>query len=178
MSAKIRLSILESDSDTEQKIEELIAAYPEFEVTIVDESTPITKSAQVMSEFRLTKHISEIFATVGIPANVKGYQYLREAIKVAIEHPGMINAITKELYPAVAKTFQTSPSKVERAIRHAVEIGWSRGKIENINNLFGVKVYGHNDKPTNGELIGLIADKLSIDSKFYSTEDYDISKKQ
>ena len=75
----------------------------------------------------------------------------------------MINAITKELYPAVATEFGTTPSKVERAIRHAIEVAWARGKIENINNIYGVKVFGRGEKPTNGELIALIADKLIIE---------------
>lgn len=107
--------------------------------------------------------LSNIFITVGIPAHIKGYQFLREAIKMAIETPEIINSITKKLYPSIAKKYDTSSSKVERAIRHAIEVAWNRGKIENINNLFGIKVYSDNEKPTNGEFIALVADKMLIE---------------
>ena len=112
----------------------------------------------------LEEKITNIFITVGIPAHIKGYQFLREAIKLAIDNPDIINSITKKLYPEVAERFDTSPSKVERAIRHAIELTWSRGKIENINSLFGVRVYNHNEKPTNGEFIALVADKMLLES--------------
>lgn len=112
---------------------------------------------------QLEEKISNIFITVGIPAHIKGYQFLREAIKLAIDRPDIINSITKELYPSIADHFSTSASKVERAIRHAIEVAWSRGKIENINSVFGVKVYSNNEKPTNGEFIALVADKMLIE---------------
>ena len=112
----------------------------------------------------LEEKITNIFITVGIPAHIKGYQFLREAIKMAIDNPDVINSITKRLYPEVARRFDTSPSKVERAIRHAIEVAWNRGKIENINSLFGVRVYNHNEKPTNGEFIALVADKMLLES--------------
>lgn len=111
----------------------------------------------------LDEKISNIFITVGIPAHIKGYQFLREAIKMAIDNPEIINSITKQLYPSIATIFETSASKVERAIRHAIEVAWNRGKIENINNLFGIKVYSSNEKPTNGEFIALVADKMLIE---------------
>ncbi len=111
----------------------------------------------------IDEKISNIFITVGIPAHIKGYQFLREAIKMAIDQPEIINSITKQLYPSIAIKFATSASKVERAIRHAIEVAWNRGRIENINTLFGVKVYGANDKPTNGEFIALVADKMLIE---------------
>ena len=112
----------------------------------------------------MDEKISNIFITVGIPAHIKGYQYLREAIKMTIDSPEIINSITKKLYPEVAKRFNTSASKVERAIRHAIEVAWNRGKIENINSLFGVRVYSPNEKPTNGEFIALVADKMLLES--------------
>ena len=108
--------------------------------------------------------ISNIFITVGIPAHIKGYQFLREAIKMTIEKPEIIGSITKKLYPNIAQKFLTSPSKVERAIRHAIEVAWNRGKIENINEVFGLPVYDANDKPTNGEFIALVADKMLVES--------------
>ena len=111
----------------------------------------------------LDEKITNIFITVGIPAHIKGYQFLREAIKMAIDSQEIINSITKKLYPSIADKFETSASKVERAIRHAIEVAWNRGKIENINSLFGIRVYGNNEKPTNGEFIALVADKMLIE---------------
>ena len=111
----------------------------------------------------LDERIAYIFISVGIPAHIKGYQFLREAIKMAIFEPDIINSITKRLYPTIAERFQTTPSKVERAIRHAIEVSWNRGKIENINNIFGIKVYSANEKPTNGEFIALVADKMLLE---------------
>ena len=112
---------------------------------------------------QLEEKITNIFITVGIPAHIKGYYFLREAIKMAIDNPEVINSITKQLYPSIAERFSTSASKVERAIRHAIEVAWNRGKIENINSVFGVKVYSSNEKPTNGEFIALVADKMLIE---------------
>lgn len=111
----------------------------------------------------LDERLANIFISAGIPPHIKGYQFLREAVKQAVNDPSMINNITKMLYPAVAERFNTSPSKVERAIRHAIEVAWSRGKIENINNIYGIKIFSRGDKPTNGELIALVSDKLLIE---------------
>lgn len=111
----------------------------------------------------LDEKISNIFITIGIPANIKGYQFLREAVKLAVEEPEIIGSITKKLYPTIAQKFDTSSSKVERGMRHAIEVAWNRGKIENINTLFGLKIYNANEKPTNGELIALIADKMLME---------------
>lgn len=115
------------------------------------------------SEKLLDEKISNIFISIGIPAHIKGYQFLREAVKLAVEEPEIIGSITKKLYPTIAQKFETSSSKVERGMRHAIEVAWNRGKIENINSLFGFKVYSSNDKPTNGELIALIADKMIME---------------
>lgn len=111
----------------------------------------------------LDEKLSNIFITVGIPAHIKGYHYLREAVKLTVENPDIINSITKRLYPSVAARFATTPSKVERAIRHAIEVAWNKGKIENVNHIFGIKVYSANEKPTNGEFIALVADKLLLE---------------
>lgn len=117
----------------------------------------------VVKNKNIEEKITNIFITVGIPAHIKGYQFLREAIKMAIDNPDIINSITKKLYPSIAEKFDTSASKVERAIRHAIEVAWNRGKIENINSLFGIKVYSNNEKPTNGEFIALVADKMLLE---------------
>ena len=111
----------------------------------------------------LDEKISNIFISIGIPAHIKGYQFLREAVKLAVEEPEIIGSITKKLYPTIAERFETSSSKVERGMRHAIEVAWNRGKIENINSIFGLKIYNRNEKPTNGELIALIADKMIMD---------------
>ncbi len=129
---------------------------------------PEREAAPSVTRFRFNRSVDEkianIFISVGIPAHIKGYHFLREAIKMAIDNPDIINSITKRLYPDVAERFATSASKVERAIRHAIEVAWNKGKIENINNLFGIKVYSSNEKPTNGEFIALVADKMLIES--------------
>lgn len=111
----------------------------------------------------LDEKITSVFLVIGIPAHIKGYHYLREAIRMVYFQPELINRITKELYPGIAKRFSTSASKVERAIRHSIEVAWTRGKIENINQLFGYNIYNKNDKPTNGEFIALVADKLIME---------------
>lgn len=121
------------------------------------------RAQQTKKNKNLDEKIANLFISVGIPAHIKGYQFLREAIKMTIETPDIINSITKRLYPGIAEHYQTSPSKVERAIRHAIEVAWNRGKIENINNVFGIKIYSPNDKPTNGEFIALVADKLLLE---------------
>jgi len=123
----------------------------------------ISVNARAGRKKKIDEEITSIFLSIGIPAHIKGYQFLRIAVKRVMEKPTLINAITKELYPCIAKEFETTASKVERAIRHAIEVAWSRGKIENINEIFGYNIYTKNDKPTNGEFIALIADKLIID---------------
>ncbi len=115
------------------------------------------------STLSLDDKISNLFLGMGIPAHIKGYQYLREGIKLVIAEPTMISGITKELYPAIAHRFGTTSSKVERAIRHAIEVAWNRGRVDTLNKAFGCEVAQPNEKPTNGELIALIADKLRMD---------------
>lgn len=109
------------------------------------------------------EEIAKIFISLGIPAHIRGYQFLRSAIKCVVENPSLINNITKKLYPTVADSYSTTSSKVERAIRHAIDVAWSRGKLDNINKIFGFKIYSPNEKPTNGEFIALLADKFMIE---------------
>ena len=112
--------------------------------------------------------VTNIIHEIGVPAHIKGYQYLREAIIIAVNDMDVINAITKVLYPQVAKTFQTTPSRVERAIRHAIEVAWDRGDLDTLQRFFGYTVSNTKGKPTNSEFIALIADKLQLQLK--STE--------
>ena len=109
--------------------------------------------------------VTSIIHEIGVPAHIKGYQYLREAIIIAVNDMDVINAITKVLYPQVAKAFQTTPSRVERAIRHAIEVAWDRGDLDTLQRFFGYTVSNTKGKPTNSEFIALIADKLSLQLK-------------
>ena len=126
---------------------------------------PLTPESRALGApgLSLEDKLSNLFLSMGIPAHIKGYQYLREAIRLVIENPGMIGGITKELYPAIAHRFGTTASKVERAIRHAIEVAWSRGRVDTLNKAFGCSVARPEEKPTNGEFIALIADKLSME---------------
>ena len=106
--------------------------------------------------------MTDIIHEVGVPAHIKGYQYLREAIIMSVNDMEMLNSITKILYPEIAKRFQTTPSRVERAIRHAIEVAWSRGKMDTIDKLFGYTINYGKGKPTNSEFIALITDKIRL----------------
>lgn len=110
----------------------------------------------------LEKDVTDMIHEIGVPAHIKGYQYLREAIMMSVEDPAMISSITKILYPTIAKRFQTTPSRVERAIRHAIEVAWSRGRMETLDALFGYTVDTGKGKPTNSEFIALIADRIRL----------------
>ena len=113
----------------------------------------------------LEARVTEIIHEIGVPAHIKGYQYLREAIILTINDMDVINAVTKILYPTVAKKFTTTPSRVERAIRHAIEVAWDRGDIETLQKFFGYTVSNIKGKPTNSEFIAMIADRLSLQQK-------------
>ena len=128
------------------------------------------ESLRVMPQRRMDKTSIESLVTgiiheIGVPAHIKGYQYLREAIIIAVNDMDVINAITKVLYPQVAKTFGTTPSRVERAIRHAIEVAWDRGDLDTLQRFFGYTVSNTKGKPTNSEFIALIADKLQLQLK-------------
>ncbi len=139
-----------------ERIDELMRQEPKKEVR--DYASTRRKAVTV------DEKISEIFISIGIPPHIKGYTYLREAIKLTVERPYIINSVTKELYPTVVRTYNTTPSKVERAIRHAIEVAWNRGRIDAINAIFGTRVYLGTEKPTNSEFIALVADKLILES--------------
>ena len=124
---------------------------------------PLSRTPAPVHVQSLDERLGSLFLTIGIPAHIKGYQYLRYGIKMVIEDPDVINRITKELYPSIAKHFGTSASKVERAIRHAIEVAWNRGRVETLNRAFGCRVCTPEDKPTNGEFIAMLADKLSLE---------------
>ncbi len=109
--------------------------------------------------------ITDIIHQIGVPAHIKGYHYLRESIILAVNQPEIINSVTKQLYPTVAKAFSTTSSRVERAIRHAIEVAWDRGDIDVLNSYFGYTIHNERGKPTNSEFIAMIADKLRLRMK-------------
>lgn len=113
----------------------------------------------------LEKQVTDIIHEVGVPAHIKGYQYLREAILMSVNDMEMLNSITKILYPGIARKYDTTPSRVERAIRHAIEVAWSRGKMDTIDELFGYTVNNGKGKPTNSEFIALITDRIRLQMK-------------
>lgn len=116
-------------------------------------------------ERNIENDVTSIIHDVGVPAHIKGYQYLREAIIMSVNDNEMLNSITKILYPSIAKKFQTTPSRVERAIRHAIEVAWNRGRMDTIDELFGYTINAEKGKPTNSEFIALIADKIRLEYK-------------
>ena len=144
----------------------------EFQIMI---TVPQTKGETVQIEKKKEKKVqipgdleqvvTDMIHEIGVPAHIKGYQYLREAIMMAVEDPSMLSSITKILYPTIAKRFQTTSSRVERAIRHAIEVAWSRGKMETLDTLFGYTIDVGKGKPTNSEFIALIADRIRLSCK-------------
>ncbi len=127
--------------------------------------SPRTTGPRRLDKTGIESMVTGIIHEIGVPAHIKGYQYLREAIIIAVNDMDVINAITKVLYPQVAKTFGTTPSRVERAIRHAIEVAWDRGDLDTLQRFFGYTVSNTKGKPTNSEFIALIADKLQLQLK-------------
>jgi two-component system response regulator (stage 0 sporulation protein A) len=149
---------------------DLMNGNKEFQIMITVPSQKAEEKTQTVhktEEPGVQKHdleqdVTDMIHEIGVPAHIKGYQYLREAIMMSVEDPGMISSITKILYPTIAKRFQTTSSRVERAIRHAIEVAWSRGRMETLDGLFGYTVDTGKGKPTNSEFIALIADKIRL----------------
>ena len=130
--------------------------------------TQKSRQTDYMTEYReknLETDVTNIIHEIGVPAHIKGYQYLRDAIIMSVDNREVINSITKVLYPTIAKMNKTTPSRVERAIRHAIEVAWSRGKMDTIDELFGYTIHTGKGKPTNSEFIALIADKIRLEYK-------------
>ncbi len=115
-----------------------------------------------LDSFSIEVKVTEILHQIGVPAHIKGYHYLRDSIIMSVEKPEIINAVTKQLYPSVAKKYSTTSSRVERAIRHAIEVAWDRGDVEVLNSYFGYTIQGSRGKPTNSEFIAMISDKLRL----------------
>lgn len=149
---------------------DLMNADKEFQIMITvpsgkKENTKVISKAEIPEKKvvrDLEKDVTDMIHEIGVPAHIKGYQYLREAIMMSVEDTSMLSSITKVLYPTIAKKFQTTPSRVERAIRHAIEVAWSRGRMETLDSLFGYTVNTGKGKPTNSEFIALIADRIRL----------------
>lgn len=139
------------------------------EIRMAEKNKKPVPVRRVQPEVNIETMVTNIIHEIGVPAHIKGYQYLREAIMIAVNDMDVINAITKVLYPQVAKTFQTTPSRVERAIRHAIEVAWDRGDLDTLQRFFGYTVSNTKGKPTNSEFIALIADKLQLQLKNMET---------
>ena len=125
----------------------------------------VSQQEEVKPELHLETKVTDMIHEIGIPAHIKGYHYLRDAIMMAVEDMDVLNAVTKVLYPTVAKKHHTTASRVERAIRHAIEVAWSRGKLDTLDDLFGYTVSNGKGKPTNSEFIALIADTIRLEYK-------------
>ena len=126
---------------------------------------PKAEQAAAAEEPSLKIQVTEILHQIGVPAHIKGYHYLRDSIIMAIETPDIINAVTKQLYPGVAKRYGTTASRVERAIRHAIEVAWDRGDVDVLNSYFGYTIHNTRGKPTNSEFIAMISDRLRLHMK-------------
>lgn len=122
-------------------------------------------AVQSSSPRNLEVEVTKVIHEIGVPAHVKGYQYLRDAIMLVVEEINYLGAVTKELYPAIAQKYDTTPSRVERAIRHAIELAWDRGDLDKINKFFGYTISGEKGKPTNSEFIAIIADRLRLENR-------------
>ena len=132
------------------------------------ENTQLEKSGELTDEtVDLEKEVTDMIHSLGVPAHIKGYQYLRTAIMLTINDSDVINSVTKVLYPSVAKKYQTTTSRVERAIRHAIEVAWDRGDVDTLNSYFGYTIQNNRGKPTNSEFIAMIADNLRLKYKLY-----------
>lgn len=124
------------------------------------------KRLEKIERYDLESDVTNIIHEIGVPAHIKGYQYLRDAILMSVDNSEMLNSVTKILYPSIAKQRGTTPSRVERAIRHAIEVAWSRGRLDTIDELFGYTIHTGKGKPTNSEFVALIVDKIRLERKF------------
>ena len=130
-----------------------------------NDKTPLVVKNNVVGDPQLELMVTDIIHQIGVPAHIKGYHYLREAILLSIKNSDIVNSVTKLLYPTVAKTHGTTASRVERAIRHAIEVAWDRGDIDVLNSYFGYTIQNERGKPTNSEFIAMISDKLRLKLK-------------
>lgn len=130
-----------------------------------ENSVKVVERERTITDENLEKEITSVMHDIGVPAHIRGHQYLREAILLSIHNQDLLGAVTKTLYPSVANTYNTTPSRVERAIRHAIEVAWGRGRLDTLQNVFGYTINVTKGKPTNSEFIAMIADKMKLEMK-------------
>lgn len=170
---QLNLTAIKDTDKVYQILDDLISMNREFQImiTVPSGSRNVERESKTKEnpdkEFThdLEKDVTDMIHEIGVPAHIKGYQYLREAIMMSVKEPDMLGAITKVLYPTIAKRYQTTSSRVERAIRHAIEVAWNRGRMETLDNLFGYTINTGKGKPTNSEFIALIADRIRLQYK-------------
>lgn len=166
---QLNLTVTRDNEKVYQILNNLMNGDKEFQIMITVPSgrqgsaiNEMPEASRTTVEHDLEKDVTNMIHEIGVPAHIKGYQYLREAIMMSVEDVEMLGSITKILYPTIASKYQTTPSRVERAIRHAIEVAWSRGKMETLDALFGYTINTGKGKPTNSEFIALIADKIRL----------------
>ncbi len=166
---QLNLTVTRDNEKVYQILNNLMSGDKEFQIMITvpsgkQEDVPVVIQDAVKEPVLhdLEKDVTNMIHEIGVPAHIKGYQYLREAIMMSVEDVEMLGSITKVLYPTIAGKYQTTPSRVERAIRHAIEVAWSRGRMETLDALFGYTINTGKGKPTNSEFIALIADKIRL----------------
>ena len=156
-------------------ISDLISKDKEFQIMITVpsgrqyEQNQVGEEKRIAKEYNLEKDVTDMIHEIGVPAHIKGYQYLRDAIIMCVNDMDLLNSITKALYPSIAKKYVTTPSRVERALRHAIEVAWSRGKMDTIYSLFGYTINSGKGKPTNSEFVALIADKIRLELNLFKS---------
>ena len=172
---KLNITTTKDNEKVYKILGDLMNANKEFQIMITVPSTKNAKDSTVKATEKkeqtqevihdLEKDVTDMIHEIGVPAHIKGYQYLRDAIMLAVKDSKMLSGITKLLYPTIAKEHKTTPSRVERAIRHAIEVAWSRGKMDTLEEWFGYTVSARKGKPTNSEFIALVADRIRINYK-------------
>lgn len=175
---QLKFTSTRDDDNVYRILDDLIQADKEFQIMITVPAGKLSEKPgntstlktvldrlEAPKEIDLETEVTNMIHEIGVPAHIKGYQYLREAIIMSVEDTSVLSSITKILYPGIAKKFSTTPSRVERAIRHAIEVAWSRGKMETLDGLFGYTINTGKGKPTNSEFIALIADKIRLQNR-------------
>ena len=174
---KLNITTTKDNEKVYKILGDLMNANKEFQIMITVPSTKNAKDSTVKATEKkeqtrevihdLEKDVTDMIHEIGVPAHIKGYQYLRDAIVMSVNDMDMLNSITKILYPTIAKKYQTTSSRVERAIRHAIEVAWSRGKMDTIDEMFGYTIHNGKGKPTNSEFIALITDRIRLEYKMH-----------
>ena len=174
---KLNITTTKDNEKVYKILGDLMNANKEFQIMITVPSTKNAKDSTVKATEKreqtqevihdLEKDVTDMIHEIGLPAHIKGYQYLRDAIVMSVNDMDMLNSITKILYPTIAKKYQTTSSRVERAIRHAIEVAWSRGKMDTIDEMFVYTIHNGKGKPTNSEFIALITDRIRLEYKMH-----------